>query len=485
MPVKRSITFFLALCFLLLLLPFPDAEAATYQGVSYSADCTAWKQTDDAWGSLPLGKSGYTMEDSGCLVTAIAIQICRAKVYNPTQLNPGTLLDWLNDQNAFSSTGNLQFTKMNLPRFSFSGEKIINSSAAMTDICSKAADLQRAGNLVIARVGSRTGRTNHFVAVGSLRSNDGVIYDPAGKDSQLSAYKGTITGLLYFKPNANARDTIFSGEAIPWSNVTNTNTTVTVVYNANGGNLSPISQTVQPGSDYNLPIPTRKNAAFLGWYTSTGSMVTSKVSVPNTNHTLTARWDLNGHSFSRINTYHDSFADVSPKEWYYSSVANVYAYGLMNGSSDTTFEPKEHLSYLQAITMAARVNKQYREGNMLFPQASPWYTPYTQYALSHDILSEIPENANDEITRQEYAALLSMALPSSALPKVNNVEDGAIPDVYRSDSGIYRLYRAGVFAGNSAKGEFLPNNPITRAEAAAVLVRLADPTQRILFTLSS
>ena len=55
---------------------------------------------------------------------------------------------------------------------------------------------------------------------------------------------------------------------------------------------------------------------------------------------------------------------------------------------------------------------------------------------------------NAPLTRQEFASILAKALPSSALPSVNDVPDGSIPDVYKSDKGIYQLYRAGVLSGN-------------------------------------
>lgn len=66
---------------------------------------------------------------------------------------------------------------------------------------------------------------------------------------------------------------------------------------------------------------------------------------------------------------------------------------------------------------------------------------------------------------------------------MNSIPAGSIPDVYKSDAAIYKLYRAGIFAGNDPSGTFRPNSPISRAEVAAVLVRMADPNSRVLFSL--
>ena len=90
---------------------------------------------------------------------------------------------------------------------------------------------------------------------------------------------------------------------------------------------------------------------------------------------------------------------------------------------------------------------------------------------------------NGTLTRQEFAAIVANALPSEALPAINSVPFGSIPDVYRSDAAIYKLYRAGILAGNDAAGTFRPNSPITRAEVATILVRMADPNARVLFRL--
>ena len=38
------------------------------------------------------------------------------------------------------------------------------------------------------------------------------------------------------------------------------------------------------------------------------------------------------------------FRDVSPDEWYYKAVRHVYNAGLMNGTSDDTFEPERPLT---------------------------------------------------------------------------------------------------------------------------------------------
>ena len=71
-------------------------------------------------------------------------------------------------------------------------------------------------------------------------------------------------------------------------------TTEKVTFNANGGSVSPTSQTVTFGSAYGtLPTPTRTNYTFEGWYTAKtgGTRVTSTTTVDTFGgHTLYAHW---------------------------------------------------------------------------------------------------------------------------------------------------------------------------------------------------
>lgn len=261
---------------------------------------------------------------------------------------------------------------------------------------------------------------------------------------------------------------------------------LTVLYNANGGTSTVQSQLTQKGAAYQLTTPTKSKAAFLGWFTEDGKLVTNdSVIATNKGHTLTAHWDSSAVGFQKSSAYQGQFKDVSKNAWYYDSIASVYAYGLMNGTKTNTFEPNGQILASQAVTLAARMRKLYLTGNGTFSATSPWYKAYSDYALKEGILTTLPKDMEATLTRQEFAAILGNALPDAALPQVNEVANGAIADVYRSDSAIYKLYRAGIFAGNDAQGTFRPNAPITRAEAAAVLVRIADPNSRVLFTLDA
>ena len=93
---------------------------------------------------------------------------------------------------------------------------------------------------------------------------------------------------------------------------------------------------------------------------------------------------------------------------------------------------------------------------------------------------------NSPARRETFVTIFSYAMPEEALKVINDVEDGAIPDVAVSAAyaqSVYRFYRAGILTGNDAKGTFGPQATITRGAAAAIISRMADPSLRKSFTL--
>ena len=89
-------------------------------------------------------------------------------------------------------------------------------------------------------------------------------------------------------------------------------------------------------------------------------------------------------------------------------------------------------------------------------------------------------------TRAQFAEIFANSLPEGALTSINDVEDGAIPDVPMTElcaSHVYKLYRAGILAGGDARGTFSPNSYITRQECATIVARMAESNSRVSFTL--
>ena len=215
---RRILSLALVLTILLSLLAVPMAGAAgtsTYNGVSYSTDYTTWRQGNPAWGETPLGDL-HTMTRSGCLVTSIAILMCHSGAYDPAALNPGTYRDWLDSKGFISHSATSSndallsygpITANVSPRFYYVGREYFPVDTPLEEVCAKIDELRGKGLYLVARVNN----SGHFVAVDGTvdNSSDAVIFDPGyASKTRLSAYNGTIGGLLYFRANTAGTDTI-------------------------------------------------------------------------------------------------------------------------------------------------------------------------------------------------------------------------------------------------------------------------------------
>ena len=189
-----------------------------------------------------------------------------------------------------------------------------------------------------------------------------------------------------------------------------------------------------------------------------------------------------------------TFTDVAPNDWFYDSVYSVCKTGLMIGTSDTTFSPKAYITTAECVTLLARMHGYVTYSSAVLqsaPDTSPWYQKYINYCSAHGLLSTgmqmlIADSIEAPMSREQIIALFS-ALPASVWKEINTVEAGAIPDVpvgASYEEQIYRAYRCGITVGNETH-HFNPNLPITRAEVAAIVIRIVDPSMRQKVTLNA
>ena len=180
------------------------------------------------------------------------------------------------------------------------------------------------------------------------------------------------------------------------------------------------------------------------------------------------------------------FTDVDSSAWFYSDVKSAFETGLVNGMTDTTFEPESNMTYAQAVKLAACMNQKYSTGSVTLKNGSPdWWDSYAAYAKEKGIISK-DYDWNSNATRAGYVEIFAKALPDEALKEKNHITDGYIPDVgmtHPQSEAIYKLYRAGVLTGTDDQGTFDPNSNIRRCEVAAILIRMMDESARKELTL--
>ena len=190
--------------------------------------------------------------------------------------------------------------------------------------------------------------------------------------------------------------------------------------------------------------------------------------------------------FKKVNTYTDGqFSDVS-SEWFSTSVQQACETGLMYGNSQNTFNPAGNIDNAAVIAIAARLHSIYKSDNANFDSGSSiWYEPYINYAINNGICdSNI--NPSDISTRSFFVGILGNAVDDSILKQKNTINNGALSDVSGwYSNAVYAFYRAGILCGNDEYGTFAPDSPITRAEVAAIVMRLVKPSERVETVLTA
>ncbi len=182
-------------------------------------------------------------------------------------------------------------------------------------------------------------------------------------------------------------------------------------------------------------------------------------------------YTLGEGNFKKNNTYFDTqFKDVKNNNWFRDSVKFVYERGIMLGSGEDIFSPLKNITYLEAITLAARLHSIYYTGKAEFESADIWYQPYVSYCKENGIIREdYAEDVNVFISREEFVNLINV-FPSSHLVPTN--QNAYPPDVKNPSEALINFYRAGIVSGADAEHNFYPDTLITRAEVAKIVTKL-------------
>jgi len=177
------------------------------------------------------------------------------------------------------------------------------------------------------------------------------------------------------------------------------------------------------------------------------------------------------------------FTDVPESAWYYTDVKTAWEQGLINGKSDTLFAPEDNLTYAEAVKLAACMFQLSFMGSITLTNGSPnWYDSYVAYAKEYWLITKDYE-WNAPATRAGYMEIFMNAAP---LTPINDIADGAIPDVpmtHPQSPAIYWLYRCGIVQGVDAARNCNPDSSIKRSEVAAILTRMMNEGVRLFFSL--
>ena len=181
------------------------------------------------------------------------------------------------------------------------------------------------------------------------------------------------------------------------------------------------------------------------------------------------------------------FYDVDSNDWFYEPVKSAWQNDLIDGVTARYFKPERSLTVAQAVKLAAALHQKQSVGFVTLQNGGThWYDNYVNYAVANGLIeaayqSKSAENMNKAVTRAEFVHILSKLLNAGTINTVNNIPDVKSSDAYADE--IFAFYRAGILTGSDRLGTFHPESSLKRSEAAAILVRLYDATQRQYITL--
>ena len=181
------------------------------------------------------------------------------------------------------------------------------------------------------------------------------------------------------------------------------------------------------------------------------------------------------------------FYDVDSDDWFYEPVKSAWANELIDGVTARYYMPDNTLTVAQAVKLAAALHQKQSVGFVTLQNGGThWYDNYVNYAVANGLIeaayqSKSAEDMNKAVTRAEFVHILSKLLNAGTINTVNNIPDVKSSDAYADE--IFAFYRAGILTGSDRLGTFHPESSLKRSEAAAILVRLYDATQRQYITL--
>ena len=178
------------------------------------------------------------------------------------------------------------------------------------------------------------------------------------------------------------------------------------------------------------------------------------------------------------------FNDVSANDWFASAVDYVTGKGMMNGTADNTFSPKENTTRGMVVTVLYRLENQPSTSAASFTDVASgaYYANAVAWANANGIVSGYGSGKfgpNDKVTREQLAAILYRY----AQYKKYDVSVGEDTNILSYDDAqsissyaipaIQWACGAGVVTGKSGS-KLDPKGNATRAEVAAMLMRFCE-----------
>ncbi len=176
------------------------------------------------------------------------------------------------------------------------------------------------------------------------------------------------------------------------------------------------------------------------------------------------------------------FRDVDTGSWYHAGVDYAIARGLMNGVGNGMFEPDSPMTRAMLVTVLWRYAGSVEEGTNTFSDvpSNEWYTKAVAWAKHNNIVngtSDTTFEPDGNITREQMAAILfryagSVGADTSARSGLDGFPDGYKVSGYAKQA-LSWCVAEGIITGSADGGHIYldPQGNATRAQVATIFMR--------------
>ena len=157
---------------------------------------------------------------------------------------------------------------------------------------------------------------------------------------------------------------------------------------------------------------------------------------------------------------------------------------IISGKDETHFDPNGTLTHAEAMTLMAKVhaihyNQTYELYNNSY-SGNHWAGSIREYCKDNKLPYPSDKELDTPISREKMGLYFRKALPDTCYETpgfVNKITNESKFSEIKSYSHIQDLYKAGIMVGD--ENGFRLQDSITRAEAAAIIHRVADIYVRV------
>ena len=172
------------------------------------------------------------------------------------------------------------------------------------------------------------------------------------------------------------------------------------------------------------------------------------------------------------------FSDVAPSAWYAEAVRFAVVRGLMNGVGNEEFDPEGSMTRAMLVTVLWRDAGSPAAGVNRFTDVpnGQWYTPAVTWARDAGVVNGTSETTFDpdgSITREQMAAILYRYANNNSYDTTKRSILTGFPDAGQVSAYAQEPLEWAVAMGliNGSDGYLLPQGNATRAQVSAILMR--------------